>query len=126
MLTLGRCHGSQLAAEIGARSGEPAHPGQVAKTLARLEAEGLVAALEKDASGRIPYELTGLGRAEAAVWLDTPAIDAHRIAIAGSLPGVDREALLAAQHAAVEEIVAALPDPRPLAEPPRRGRPART
>ncbi len=125
LLTLGPCHGAQLAAELAARTGEPVNAGQVAKTLVRLEGEDLVESRPRDASGRIPFRLTGRGRAEAAVWLDTPAIDGFRLAVAASMPGTDREALLVAQRDALEVLFAELPEPRGLAVPPRRGRPRR-
>jgi len=123
LLTLGDCHGAQLAAEIASRTGEPVNAGQVQKTLLRLQREGLVASRPRDASGRIPFRLTPTGRAEAAVWLDTPAIDGGRLAIAASMPGVDRAALLEAQREALDRCFATLPAPRALAAPPRRGRP---
>ena len=124
LLTLGDCHGAQLAAEVGERTGATVNPGQVAKTLARLESEGLVESRPRDGGGRVPYRLTSLGRAEAAVWLDTPAIDGLRLALAASMPAVDRDALLASVREAAEEVVAAQPDARGLAEARRRGRPS--
>jgi len=125
LLTLGPCHGAQLAAELADRTGEGVNAGQVAKTLLRLEAEGLVESRPRDASGRIPFGLTARGRLEAAVWLDTPAIDGFRLAIAASMPGADRAALLASQRTALDVLFAGLPEPRALAAPRRRGRPAR-
>lgn len=125
VLTLGDCHGSRLAAEIGRRTGTAVNPGQVAKTLARLVAEGLVAALPRDGQGRIPHALTPAGEAAAARWLDGTAVDAERLRLVASLPGIDRVALLAAQRDALERILAEAPPADGLADPPRRGRPAR-
>ena len=122
LLTLGPCHGAQLAAEVAERTGASVNPGQVAKTLARLESEGLVESRPRDAAGRVSYRLTARGSAEAAVWLDTPAVDGFRLALTGSMPGVDRGALLTSVQEAAEEIVAGLAAPRGFAEPRRRGR----
>jgi len=123
VLTLGECHGSRLAAEIGQRTGSPVNTGQVAKTLVRLADDGLVVARPRDAQGRIAYALTADGGAVAATWLTGAAIDAERLRLVASLPSVDRDALLTAQRRALESAIAEAPTAAGLAEPARRGRP---
>jgi len=125
VLTLGECHGSGLAAEIGARTGGAVNAGQVAKTLNRLAADGLVEALPRDPQGRIGYRLTPSGREAAASWCAESVVDVGRLRLLASLPGADRDTSLAAQRRAFDALLDELPPPVPLAEPPRRGRPQR-
>lgn len=127
LLTLGPCHGAQLASELATRTGEPVNAGQVAKTLVRLERDGAVVALPRDTAGRIPYRLTESGTPEAVAWLAEPGIDFGRFELAASLPEVDVAALLAHARATLDRVEATLGsiEPRGLAAPPRRGRPRR-
>ncbi|MEX0706153.1 MAG: PadR family transcriptional regulator [Nitriliruptoraceae bacterium] len=76
LLARGPRHGYQLKLEFEAATGEvwPINIGQVYTTLQRLERDGLVAGGEADEEGRIVYELTGDGLAEATTWFTT-AVD---------------------------------------------------
>jgi len=111
MISRGPLYGYQLRAEFDRRTGSrwPLNVGQVYKTLDRLERDGLAVKLEEsDADGHVFYEATEAGRAQAAEWLrsaeatSTPARDelAIKLAMAVTLPGVDVDALIAAQRSA--------------------------
>ncbi len=128
LLTLGPCHGAQLATELAERTGTAVNPGQVAKTLVRLERDGIVTALPRDAGGRIPYDLTEAGRREATDWLAAPAVDFTQLALVATLPGADATVLLGRLRAALDEAESGLraAAPHGLAEPARRGRPPRS
>lgn len=125
VLTLGDCHGSRISAELTARTGAKVNAGQVAKTLARLAADGLVSVRPRDPQGRIPYSLTDAGRREAQEWLVGTAIDVERLRLIASLPGTDRTALLDAHEKALARVIGEAAPATALATPPRRGRPLR-
>ena len=76
LLARGPRHGYQLKLEFEEATGEvwPINIGQVYTTLQRLERDGLVIGGEADVEGRIVYELTRDGLAEATTWLTT-AVD---------------------------------------------------
>ncbi len=74
LLARGPRHGYQLKLEFEQATGEvwPINIGQVYTTLQRLERDGLVAAGEPDEDGRVVYDLTREGLAEATDWFTTP------------------------------------------------------
>ncbi|MBO9578441.1 MAG: helix-turn-helix transcriptional regulator [Microbacteriaceae bacterium] len=124
ILTLGPAYGLQLASEFRRRTGgaEDVIDAQMYTTLKRLERDGVVAALPKDASGKLRYELTEQGRAEAEAWLAAPipqgepgARDqlALKVTLSATLPGADVRSLMNAQNALAREELA-----RALAEAP--------
>ena len=155
ILTVGEAYGYQLRQEFNRRTDSvwPLNAGQVYTTLDRLERDGLVEQREADAEGHLRYAITNAGRAEVETWLSTPVRRTERdelavkVALASSLPGIDLDAVIAAQSdgeprsgligawlAAVAEaesrwldvVAAAGHEKVGLAEEaPRRGRPAR-
>ena len=76
LLARGPRHGYQLKLEFEQATGEvwPINIGQVYTTLQRLERDGLVVAGSPDDEGRVAYELTRDGLAEATDWFTT-AVD---------------------------------------------------
>jgi len=119
ILTIGPSYGLQLASEFHRRTGgvEAIADAQVYTTLGRLERDGLVTKLPKDASGKARYELAPEGRAEAEAWLAAPVPQdapgardelALKVTLAATLPGADVRALIAAQAAMAREELAAL------------------
>ena len=157
ILTVGDAYGYQLRQEFNRRTGSiwPLNVGQVYTTLDRLERDGLVDQREPDADGHLRYAITPAGRAEVQTWLATPVRRTERdelaikVTLARSLPGIDSDAVIAAQRGtegerpgpigawlkAVAEAerrwldVVASTDAQPIGladEAPRRGRPART
>ena len=156
ILTVGDAYGYQLRQEFNRRTDSvwPLNAGQVYTTLDRLERDGLVEQREADAEGHLRYAITAAGRAEVDAWLSTPVRRTDRdelavkVALASSLPGIDLDAVIAAQsHAGpqagligawlaavaeaerrwLEVVAAGEHEEIGLAEEaPRRGRPART
>jgi DNA-binding PadR family transcriptional regulator len=111
LLLRGPMYGYQLRAEFEASTGTtwPLNVGQVYTTLARLERDGLVAALgDADAEGRVTYALTDAGREEVARWFATPVARQSRprdelaikLAMALTTPGVDVQRVVQAQRTA--------------------------
>jgi len=110
ILTIGPAYGLQLANEFRRRTGgaEAVVDAQMYMTLKRMQRDGVVAPLPKDASGKVPYELTDLGRAEAEAWLAAPVPQdapgsrdelALKVTLAATLGGADLRSLLNAQSA---------------------------
>ncbi|WP_433206631.1 PadR family transcriptional regulator [Dactylosporangium sp. CS-047395] len=109
LLERGAMHGYQLRGEFEESTGGtwPLNIGQVYTTLARLERDGLVRALEEH-EGQRPYELTERGRAELKVWFATPVAGKDRprdelavkLALAITTPGVDVPGVVQAQRTA--------------------------
>jgi DNA-binding PadR family transcriptional regulator len=125
ILTLGPAYGLQLASEFQRRTGgaEDVIDGQMYTTLGRLERDGVVTALPKDPSGRVRYELTHRGRAEAIAWLAAPVPSnesgardalALKVTLSATLPGANLGALMTAQgvlaRAELDRARAATPD----------------
>jgi len=120
ILTMGPAYGLQLAAEFRRRTGgaEEVVDAQMYATLGRIERDGVTRKLPKDASGKVRYELTERGRAEAEAWLAAPVPQdapgardelALKVTLAATLPGADAPGLIAAQAAlARDELAAAL------------------
>lgn len=120
ILTLGPAYGLQLAAEFRRRTGgaEQVIDAQMYTTLGRLERDGVVTALPKDASGKVRYELTATGWAEAQAWLAAPVPQdaagardelALKVTLAATLPHADLHGLITAQAAlARDELAQAL------------------
>jgi len=110
ILQLGPCYGYQLGAEFTRRSGAsvPLNAGQIYNTLDRLERDALVTKREPDADGQVFYEITAAGRRDVADWFGSSESrpDSQRddmpskIALAVTLPGLDVDAVIAAQRAA--------------------------
>jgi len=109
MLADGPRHGYQLRIDFEQRTGAtwPLNIGQVYSTLARLERDGLVDALDggtDDTHKR--YALTDAGRAELAHWFATPVHREDRprdelaikLAMAAELPQADLHAVVQAQR----------------------------
>lgn len=124
ILTLGPAYGLQLASEFRRRTGgaEEVIDAQMYTTLGRLERDGVIAKLPKDSSGKVRYELTDEGRAEAEAWLAAPVPQdaagardelALKVTLAATLPGGDVRSLLNAQNALARQELA-----RALAEAP--------
>ena len=110
ILTLGPAYGLQLATEFRRRTGgaEEVVDAQMYTTLKRLHRDGVITPLPKDSSGKVPYELTDLGRSEAAEWLAAPVPQdaagardelALKVTLAATLPGADLRSLITAQAA---------------------------
>lgn len=108
ILTLGPAYGLQLASEFRRRTGgaEAVIDGQMYTTLGRLQRDGVVAALPKDSSGRVRYQLTHQGRTEAVSWLAAPVPQnapgardelALKVTLSATLPLADLAELIAAQ-----------------------------
>ena len=101
-------YGYQLKAEFESRTGAtwPLNVGQVYTTLARLERDGLVAAVDGDDAGTTTYRITTAGRAEVRDWFATPVTRESRprdelaikLALAVTSPGVDVRAVVQAQR----------------------------
>lgn len=74
LLAEGPTHGYQLKLDFESATGEawPLNIGQVYTTLQRLERDGLVTIVETDEEGRVIYDITELGLAELAEWMDNP------------------------------------------------------
>lgn len=74
LLAQGPRHGYQLKLDFEQATAAvwPVNVGQVYTTLQRLERDGLVAGGDPDAEGRVVYELTADGLAEARSWFVTP------------------------------------------------------
>ncbi len=99
-------YGYQLRQEFELRTGStwPVNIGQVYTTLARLQRDGLIDEVGKQADGSVVYHLTEAGRAEVERWWftpvdrDAPARDevAIKLAMAVTAPGVDVAAVI--QH----------------------------
>ncbi|WP_424935337.1 MULTISPECIES: PadR family transcriptional regulator [Bacteria] len=129
ILRQGPCYGYQLRAEFDRRTGSvwPLNVGQIYNTLERLERDGMVARDDVDDQGHVYWRITAAGSAEADAWLSSPlareqpARDelAIKLALATTLPGADAAALVAAQRAATERRLDALPPatPEPGADP---------
>jgi DNA-binding PadR family transcriptional regulator len=117
LLEQGPMYGYQLRAEFERRTGAtwPLNVGQVYTTLARLERDGLVAALhdgvaddEGSAQHRVMYVATAAGREEAAGWFTTPVARtqpprdelAIKLALAVTVPGADVGAVIQQQRSA--------------------------
>jgi DNA-binding PadR family transcriptional regulator len=76
ILDEGPNYGLRLKNEFEGRTGGvwPLNVGQVYTTLARLERDGLVQAVaESSVEAHKPYEITEIGRARLAEWLELPA-----------------------------------------------------
>jgi len=110
ILTIGPAYGLQLASEFRRRTGgaEEVVDAQMYMTLKRMHRDGVVAPLPKDSSGKVPYELTDAGRAEAEAWLAAPVPQdapgsrdelALKVTLAATLPDADLQTLLNAQSA---------------------------
>ena len=104
-------YGAQLRSEFESRTGGtwPLNVGQVYTTLSRLERDGLVeAAGGADGDGRIPYRLTGQGRADVQRWWsvpvdrgDTPRDElVIKLALAVTVPGIDVQRVVQTQRTA--------------------------
>ncbi|GAA0573506.1 PadR family transcriptional regulator [Kribbella sandramycini] len=105
-------YGYQLRGEFEEATGAiwPLNIGQVYTTLTRLERDGLVRAAAEPVAddGRSRYEITDAGRAELAVWFETPVTRESRprdelaikLALALAAPGVDVSAVVQRQRAA--------------------------
>jgi DNA-binding PadR family transcriptional regulator len=108
MLADGPRHGYQLRVDFEARTGStwPLNIGQVYTTLARLERDRLVIAIDDADETHKRYALTELGRAELAAWFATPVHREDRprdelaikLAMAAELPGTDLAAVVQAQR----------------------------
>lgn len=108
LLDQGPSYGYQLRVEYLQRtgSGRPLNVGQVYTTLDRLERDGMVESFREKGAGHVRYTITEAGRAEVRRWLKAPLLPlrdefALKVALAMSLPGVDAEALIRAQRAAL-------------------------
>ena len=110
LLERGSRYGYQLRTEFELATGGtwPLNIGQVYTTLGRLERDGLVRPLPESDGGQRPYEITGAGRAELALWFATPISQADRprdelaikLALALTTPGVDVRAVVQTQRTA--------------------------
>jgi DNA-binding PadR family transcriptional regulator len=104
-------YGYQLRSEFEASTGAtwPLNIGQVYSTLARLERDGLVEAVdEAPGDGRVTYRLTDRGRGEVETWFATPVERqgrprdelAIKLAMAITTPGVDAHGVIQTQRTA--------------------------
>ncbi|CAN5347971.1 helix-turn-helix transcriptional regulator [soil metagenome] len=110
LLSEGPMYGFQLRSEFEKRTGGtwPLNVGQVYTTLSRLQRDGFVStAGEPDAEGRIAYELTEAGSAEAEGWWLAP-VDAGdesrdelaiKLALAVTIADVDVQGIVQTQRA---------------------------
>lgn len=108
LLTVGPAYGFQLHGGLAARTGgrRSINVGQTYATLERLQKQGLVEPAGTTDDGLPLYGLTTAGAAAARSWLEgTDAAGADpwdetvdRVLIARSLPGVDADAVLAAER----------------------------
>ncbi|MFJ6573924.1 PadR family transcriptional regulator [Streptomyces sp. NPDC091292] len=115
LLEPGPRYGSRLRSEFEERTGTtwPLNVGQVYTTLGRLERDGMVEQRGGDASGRILYALTDVGRAELRDWFERP-VDrespprdelAIKLVMAMGVPGVDIRAVIEGQRRHALEIL---------------------
>lgn len=121
-------YGYQLREEFEQRTGTtwPLNIGQVYTTLSRLERDGLVAAGEADAEGRVVYEITDAGRAAVSAWFTSPVARtppprdelAIKLALAVTVPGVDVGAVIQKQRTST---MSALQDYTRLKKQPKLG-----
>jgi len=125
ILTMGACYGNRIVAEIERRSDVTVNAGHVARTLQRLAASGLVEALDKDESGRIPFQLTEAGREAANAALTAPSAEPAWLRFVASIPGADASGVIEATRRTLDEAARALPEAFGLAAVPKRGRPTR-
>jgi len=103
-------YGYQLRLEFEASTGStwPLNVGQVYTTLARLERDGLVEAVDGEQEGQRTYGITDAGRAEVQTWFATPVSRqnpprdelAIKLALAVNSPRVDVLAVIQAQRTA--------------------------
>jgi DNA-binding PadR family transcriptional regulator len=110
LLERGSRYGYELRAEFEEATGGiwPLNIGQVYTTLARLERDGLVRALPESNGGQRPYEITGDGKVELALWFAAPISQTDRprdelaikLALALTTPGVDVRAVVRTQRTA--------------------------
>lgn len=112
LLERGPMYGYQLRAAFEESTGAtwPLNIGQVYTTLARLERDTMVRAIDSpEASGpQRPYEITDAGRAELALWFATPIGHTDRprdelaikLALALTTPGVDVRTVVQTQRVA--------------------------
>jgi DNA-binding PadR family transcriptional regulator len=108
LLDRGPMYGYQLRAEFEHSTGStwPLNIGQVYSTLARLERDGQVTALDTDEEGRQRYELTALGRETLSTWWARPITLGDRprdelaikLALAAATPGLDVRAVVQTQR----------------------------
>jgi DNA-binding PadR family transcriptional regulator len=101
-------HGYQLRTEFEAATGAtwPLNIGQVYTTLARLERDGLVAAVDDDSDEtRRLYQVTEAGRDECLAWFNRPVSAAPardelaiKLALAVRLPSADIEQVVQVQR----------------------------
>ena len=99
LLSEGPKYGLQLRQEFEARTGDvwPLNVGQVYTTLQRLERDGLVTSDADDDAPQRGYRITGDGRDELLVWLQSPPTDTQpprdelliKVLVAVQVPGVD-------------------------------------
>ena len=110
ILTIGPAYGLQLASEFRRRTGgaEEVVDAQMYMTLKRMHRDGVVAPLPKDSSGKVRYELTAQGRAQAQEWLAAPVPQdapgardelALKVTLAATLETADLRSLINAQAA---------------------------
>jgi DNA-binding PadR family transcriptional regulator len=102
LLAQGSSYGYQLRSELDWRTGGagPINVGQIYNTLDRLERDKLV---RKTGIGNF-YEITDAGRAAVAQWFSSssPVSElAAKLALAATLPGVDVDAIVRTQRAAL-------------------------
>ncbi|MFT4235716.1 MAG: PadR family transcriptional regulator [Microbacterium sp.] len=119
ILDQGPCYGYQLRSEFERRTGgiRPLNVGQIYNTLERLERDGMVVRGASDGEGHVFWHVTNAGREEAGAWLARPIARgaavrdelAVKLALAATLPGVDVQAVIVTERAAVTERLAALP-----------------
>lgn len=110
ILDQGPCYGYQLRHEFDRRTGStwPLNVGQIYNTLERLERDGLVRRGDADEHGHVYWQITDAGSTEVARWLSSPVVPAQavrdelavKLAVAATLPGVDVDAVIAAQREA--------------------------
>lgn len=103
-------YGYQLRSEFESRTGStwPLNVGQVYTTLARLERDGLVEAVDGEQESQRTYGITEVGRAEVRGWFATPVSRqnpprdelAIKLALAVNSPRVDIHAVIQAQRTA--------------------------
>ncbi|MFG6403765.1 PadR family transcriptional regulator [Microbacterium sp. P04] len=114
ILEQGPCYGYQLRSEYARRTDVALNVGQIYTTLERLERDGMVAHQGADERGHVYWGITDAGREAARHWLSEPSAPsgrdelAHRIALSATLPGVDAEAVIAAQRASTLERLTAI------------------